>query len=62
VPIHVCAPKSAGEFACLYLTTVQGPHEQARTQHAAKAAHMYTLVETMQKALSELKHMMDVKT
>ena len=55
VPIHVCAPGSVSEFACLYLTLVQGASHVERTANAAHAAHVHDVVGRLQSTLNELK-------
>lgn len=48
VPIHICKPKSAMEFACLYLTTISSSRERDATYSLSRIAKLFATVESIQ--------------
>ena len=55
VPIHVTKLNSPGEFACLYLSTLNTISDETKTQSAAKSARLFQLVSSMEQTIQELK-------
>jgi hypothetical protein len=60
IPIHVCKPRSPGEFACLYLTTITTQEQRIATANSAQVSHLFTIVEQMQSNINELKNTLTV--